>query len=852
MLHIHRLISCFFFLFFATTGSAQNSVQEISSGWQFRKVGDTEWLPATVPGTVHTDLLANKKIADPFWGTNEKDLQWIENTDWEYRTVFSIDEKMFRQQNIELGFDGLDTYAKVFLNDSLILSADNMFRTWKADIKKYLKQKDNVLLIHFESAVKKGKDAAKKLPYTLPGDERVFARKAAYQYGWDWGPRFVTCGVWRPVKITGWDNVKIIYASARHKTFSGSDAVVECSVEINSTISKKLFFETTDLSQTKHLESMGKDIEVRSGNNRIFLSFSIHSPKNWWCNGLGDQNLYAYAIRIWDGKNLLDSVKVNFGLRTIELVQKNDSIGKSFYFKLNGTPVFMKGANWIPADNFLPRVTRDKYRQLLTAAKDAGMNMLRVWGGGVYESDDFYSLCDSLGILVWQDFMFANAMYPGDAAFLKNVKAEAADNVKRLINHPCIALWCGNNEIDEGWNNWGWQKQYHYSKSDSIKIWHDYIKIFAQIFPTLDPLFPSPEGKGQSWGVYIPTSPLHGWGRKESLTEGDCHYWGVWWGTEPFEMYQNKTGRFMSEYGFQGMPPLNTFRKFCDEKDLSLQSPAVKNHQKHPKGFETIQTYLERDYQQPKDFESYIYVSQVLQAQGIKMAIEEHRRNKPYCMGTLYWQLNDCWPVTSWSSIDYYGNKKALYYTVKKAYSKYSVSAPVKNNQLYITAVSDDTIASEIIQFKIQEIDFNGNHIWRDSGNIFINDTAAAPFYTIPMEDLTSNISTKRVFFKFELIKDRTVVADNVFYFVKPKDLYLDKASAEYSIQSTATGPVVTLSSNTLLKNVFIDFGDLNVSLSDNFFDLLPNETKTVSVLSNVGIEQLKEKIKIKSLIDSY
>jgi len=812
----------------------------LNTGWQFRKAGDSEWLAATVPGTVHTDLLANQKIHDPFWGTNEKNLQSIEDAGWEYRNVFSVDEKTFNQQNIELEFEGLDTYVKVFLNDSLILSADNMFRTWKASIKKYLKKNDNVIFIRFESAVQKGKGLAKKLSYALPGDEKVFTRKAAYQYGWDWGPRFVTCGIWRPVKIIGWDKIKITDIYAEQKSLNDSMAVFNFRFEVDCASED---FYSFLVSGDRHISNEDL-VLVKTGHQKISHEFTIRNPKRWWSNGIGDPFFYKFSCSVSSENRIIDTKNISVGLRTIELVQENDSIGKSFYFKLNGKPVFMKGANWIPADNFLPRVTKETYRQLLIEAKDAGMNMLRVWGGGVYESDDFYSLCDSLGILVWQDFMFACVMYPGDIAFIKNVKAEAVDNVTRLRNHSCIALWCGNNEADEGWNNWGWQKQFSYSKKDSIKIWSDYEKIFYQILPAVvDSLLPS--------SSYVSTSPMHGWGRKESLLEGDCHYWGVWWGMEPFEMYEQKIGRFMSEYGFQGMPSLNTFRKFCDEKDWSLQSESVKNHQKHPKGYETIQTYLERDYKQPKDFGNYIYISQLLQAEGIKTAIEEHRRNKPYCMGTLYWQLNDCWPVTSWSSIDYYGNKKALHYIVKKAYSKYHITASVKNNALVVTAVSDDT-ADTKIKFKIQLIDFTGNHIWSDSGNITLSARAAYPFYTLPMEDLTSNISEKRVFFKMELIKDGVVAADNVHYFVKPKDLLLDKTNVQYSIQSVAGDVFISLFSNSLAKNVFIDFGDLNVSLSDNFFDLLPKETKTVSVISNVGIEELEKKIKIKSLVDSY
>jgi beta-mannosidase len=802
-------------------------------------MGTEEWFPATVPGTAHTDLLKNRLIDDPFYGSNEKAVQWIDEVSWEYYTKFTCSEAVLKKQNVELNFEGLDTYAKVFLNDSLILIADNMFRTWKINCRKYLKEGSNDLKILFESAVKKGQEAASRLPYTLPGDEKVFTRKAQYQYGWDWGPRLVTSGIWRPVTLIAWDDLQInnVHIVQNHLTDSGVqlnfNVEVNCSTEDDYTFS--IQHGNAEIKKSSHLAV---------GKQTVLLDSEIKNPKQWWPNGLGSANLYSFSCSVSNKSEVFDSRKATTGLRTIELIQQPDSIGKSFYFKVNSIPVFMKGANWIPSDNFLPRVTKEKYRTLLIKAKEANMNMLRVWGGGVYEDDYFYELCDSLGILVWQDFMFACAMYPGDSLFTQNVIEEAKDNIVRLRNHPCIAIWCGNNEIDEGWHNWGWQKQFKYSAKDSAAIWNDYKNLFHHILPTV-----VTENDSRS---YISSSPRHGWGRKESLTEGDCHYWGVWWGMEPFSMYEKKVGRYMSEYGFQGMPALSTFKKFCGDDELSLTSNSVKHHQKHPTGYETIQAYMDRDYEKPKDFESYIYVSQLLQAAGMKTAIEAHRRAKPYCMGTLYWQLNDCWPVTSWSSIDYYGTEKALHYTVKKCFAPYSISSEKKGDSLYIVAVNDEMKTIKAT-YRLTLKDFNGTILWNTEGSTNLDNSKSVTVHTVSVAELLKNGLAENLFLKTELEADNKSIADNVYYFTEPKNLSLHKVPVTFAIDSIeAHRFALNVSAPSLAKNVFIDFGDANISLSDNYFDVLPGESKSIELTSTLSLSELKKLIKVKSLVDTY
>ncbi|WP_284652846.1 beta-mannosidase [Flavobacterium terrisoli] len=812
---------------------SQNTERNLSSEqWTFRKVNDSNWLPAKVPGTVHTDLLANKIIPDPFFGANEKQLQWIENEDWQYQTTFNVSKEELTHQNAILQFDGLDTFGEVYLNGTQILSANNMFRTWKVDVKKVLKVGLNKLEITFASAVKKGKEEAKKLSYTLPGDEKVFVRKAQYHYGWDWGPRFVTSGIYKRVALRFWNNATFKSVSYKQNDLNEKIAQLEFQFVIEAAKSDEYIIRSGNVPFKRKL---------KKGTNTVSIPFTISDPILWWPNGMGVAHQYLSDFSLYYGEQKLEDKRVKIGLRTIELVQEKDAIGRSFYFKVNGKPVFMKGANYIPPDSFLPRATDSVYKSIVKNAVDSNMNMLRVWGGGVYADDAFYDECDKNGILVWQDFMFACAMYPGDEAFLENVKQEVIDNVSRLQNHPSIALWCGNNENDEGWHNWGWQKQYNYSEADSTKIWNDYQKLFHELIPqTLDNLLPKNENR------YWPSSPSIGWGRKESLLSGDSHYWGVWWGMEPFEMYQKKVGRFMSEYGFQGMPDIKTFQAFAKKDELKLDSEAVKHHQKHNTGYKTINEYMARDYQVATNFEDYIYVSQLLQADGMKMAIEAHRTAMPDCMGTLFWQLNDCWPVTSWSSVDYFGKWKAMQYQVKRSFEDFLITVKEEENQ-YDVAITNDNMNPYDGEFETKLFDFNGKLLWEDT--TFINIPGNFSFVHLEV--------SKKVFEQFDLRKVvcslqfkpkerlstvvRQTPVSNLYYFVKPKDLQLTKPT----IQITKIDELIyEISSDVLAKNVFLS-SEEDTFFSDNYFDVLPNKKMQIKLSKPVST------IMVKSLFDT-
>lgn len=837
--------TCILFFLFINGMCAQVFEKNLNKqNWKFRKKGDTKWYKASVPGTVHTDLLENKIIPDPFFGDNEKKLQWIENENWEYSTTFRLSDKELKQDNIELQFEGLDTYAKVFLNDSLILSADNMFRIWTVEIKKYLHKEKNKLYILFESPVGKGKEESAKLSYTLPGDEKVFTRKAQYQFGWDWGPRFVTSGIWKDVKISSWNDARILNTQCIQKKLTDSIAELEFICEIKSDVNASAYLDIS-YAFTKDLSGQRTNkIKLTKGVNTYSVFYDIRKPQKWWTNGLGFPSMYYFDINLSYDSRILTHEKISVGLRTLELVQESDSVGASFYFKLNGIPVFMKGANYIPPDNFLPRVSGSDYNAIIKNAVDANMNMLRVWGGGIYADDQFYNECDRNGILVWQDFMFACAMYPADEHFKNNVAEEVKGQVKRLRNHPCIALWCGNNEIEEGWKNWGWQKQFNYSIQDSTIIANDYHMIFNGLIKDI-------VKHNDPQRSYWPSSPSIGWGHAASLLKGDSHYWGVWWGMEPFDTFNKKVGRFMSEYGFQGMPEINTFKKIgLKFYDISIDSTILKAHQKHPKGYETIGAYMERDYKVPKDLYNYIYISQLLQANGMKTAIEAHRRAMPFCMGTLYWQLNDCWPVTSWSSVDYFNNWKASNYFVKKAFENILISVDKVNNKHRIYVINDG-LESKNCRLYVRLIDFKGNVLWSKSTDVKITANSSSIYDVIDIKDF-GYFDQRQAALYISLVIDKTEITNTLYFFVKPKELNLIKPAIEIGKRKCSECQCFSISSDVLMKDVFLTIDNKPVRFSDNFFDLLPNQEKIIYLPKNVKIRNLEKKIKVASLLDTY
>ena len=767
---------------------------ELHSDWQFKKVLDSVWKFATVPGNVFSDLLENKSIDHPFIGNNEHQLQWVSETDWEYKTTFLVDSKTLQNQHIELNFEGLDTYASVFLNDSLILKTNNAFREFQIDVKSLIKAK-NQLHIVFENTKRYEEQNKAKLSYTLPEGNRIFTRKAQFQYGWDWGPKLNTSGIWRAIELNTWNQIKIEDMYVKQLQINDSIANLSLDVNITSDMKEELNY---DIYVNNKLNSTFKI------NDTIDSTFRITKPKLWWPHNLGDPYLYTIKVVVKKDKTVLDSISTKIGLRTIELITEKDSIGESFYFKVNDVPVYAKGANYIPQNSMQNKVTDTHYNTLLNDAVAANMNMLRVWGGGIYENDVFYDLCDEKGILVWQDFMFACAMYPGDKNYLQNVQQEAIDNVKRLRNHASIALWCGNNENSEGWHRWGWQDGR--SENEKDEIWGNYLKVFDSILPNTV--------NGLTNTDYWQSSPKYGRGNPKYQIEGDAHDWWIWHDAYPFEHLEEKVPRFMSEFGFQSFPSYEVINYINQSDSLEISSIGFKNHQKHVRGFQLIDEYMERDFPIPTKAEDYVYMSQLLQAYGITKGLEAQRRAKPYNMGTLYWQLNDCWPSISWSSIDFFGNWKALHYKTKKAFDNILVSSTVENNVLK-TYVINDNLKSLNDTLILKLIDFTGKELWSFSKEITVNQNSSELIHEIILNDI--DIANVVLISNFNNL-------NSTFYLTKPKDLKLKNQGITKEITKTTSGFRIKLSSTTLQKDVFL-FSKEKGHFSDNYFDLLPNES---------------------------
>jgi beta-mannosidase len=843
------------------------TIQEINLNWQFHQVGHENWYPAIVPGCVHSDLLKNKQIPDPFYRDNEKLVQWIETEDWEYHTSFSVEQNQLSQSNIELIFNGLDTYADVYLNDSLVLQANNMYRSWTIECKKLLKSENNSLRIVFHSAVNEGLRRAGLHTYRLPNHNEKTdelrksssqTRKSPYQFGWDTHPRLVTSGIWRPVVLKAWSNAKLVDIYAEAIKIEKEKAAYTIKTIISTENSGKYNLAVYLNNSTSPITR--KSVKLQKGINDECLNLEIKNPELWWPNGMGKPNLYNIKVTLSDKNSLLDEKSEKIGVRTIELIRENDSIGKSFYFRVNGIPVFIKGSNYVPSEALVTNVTKDQYVSIVQNAKKANLNMLRVWGGAIYENDIFYDLCAENGIMVWQDFMYACSMYPGDSAFLENIKQETIETVKRLRNNPALAIWCGNNELISGWHDWGWPKksELNISQSDSAKIFQDYLKIFNDIIPGV-----INEYNPQTF--YWPSSPGSDPGIPSSLTSGDLHYYFVWYGSYSIQMYKKVIPRFMSEYGVQSLPSWYTCQKYLAPEDENLFSPVMMYRQKSVmpwitpdmEGNKMLMRYIREDYKEPKDFQSLVYLSQLFQADAIKIASEAHRINKPRCMGSMYWQFGDAWPNIGWSVIDYLGKKKAAFFVAKKAFENVLViptlSDTAVNSETKLNVfINSDSLKAFDGKLNIKLMNFSGKIIFSNDQEVKIAAQSNAVFYTIPTNELLKGQNSNDLVLSTVLSQNGRIVSENLLYFNHPKNLLLEKPDIKTEITQSKNGFEIELSTNTLAKSVYLSLPNGDDDFSDNFFDLLPNEKITIQLNTNLLRSELIEQLKIRSLVDSY
>jgi len=827
-------------------GTVRQSIR-LDSGWEFRQradstgAKDSDWHPAQVPGVVHTDLLRNKLIPDPFYRDNEAKQQWIENADWEYRCTIPAPLVLLEHRNIELVFEGLDAYSEVWLNGTRILTADNMFREWRIDVKPYLKAGANSLRVVFPSPIRAAAKiaAADKWRDKTHTAEKTYIRKAAYEYGWDWGPRFVTSGIWRPVRLEVWDRARISDLHIRQRDVTAGVAHLVAEAEVTAAADEAAEV-SVDYGHGRSTGAAARTVALHAGVNHIDLPIEVGKPDLWYPAGYGAQPIYKFSARVRVGGRLEDEAAAHTGLRSIVLRREPDQWGRSFEFVVNGIPVFGKGADVIPFDSFPTRVTTAQYRQVLQSAKDANMNMIRHWGGGYYETQEFYDICDELGIMIWQDFMFGNDWQPGTYAFKQSVAQEAEDQLRRLRNHPSIVLWCGNNETEVGYI-WAVKDQ---TPETRRRMWQDYLTVFSGILArAVERLTPETP--------YWPSSPSADF---EDLSDnnqsGDMHDWSVWHGRVPFSDYEKHFPRFMTEYGFQSFPEMRTVEEFTTPEDrANIFTPVMLAHQKNNAGNAIIHDYLLRYYAEPKDFASFLYVSQVLQAEGIKVGAEHLRRTRPRAMGSIYWQLNDCWPVASWSSLDYYGRWKALQYYARRFYNDLLVSPHVEDGNLAVYVVSDRT-APTSGELRVRLMAFDGTVVSDQSQAVQVPPLSSQTYLQVPNEKLGSDL--KHVFAVADLKVDGKIVSSNLLLFALPKEAHLPAAEIASSLTKAGDSYRLRVSSKVLARSVSISFGDLDTKLSDDYLDLLPGEPVEIRVDSVATADQLRANLKVVSLTDAF
>lgn len=815
--------------------SAQSQTYVLDKGWEFSQAGSNEWMSARVPGTVLQDLLDHGRLPDPFYGMNEQKVQWVEKEDWLYRTVFTVTADQLKSDAAWLTFEGLDTYADVYLNGSLLLKADNMFVGHKLAVKDVLREGENRLMIRFRSPVEETAPQWDTDGFNYPADNdhsekrmSVYTRKAPYSYGWDWGIRLATSGIWRPVKLTFCNGAAIDDFFVRQQEVTEQVAKVDNQLEINNVTS------TPKEAQVKVVYAYGEQADtltrtvvLQPGKNSLSMPAWIEKPHLWMPNGWGDPALYTFTATVSvDGKEVASREEA-IGLRSIRVVMEDDKDGKSFYFEVNGKPMFAKGSNYIPGDALLPNMTGERYARLFEDIRAANMNMVRVWGGGIYEDDRFYEEADRNGILVWQDFIFACTTYPHDPTFLKRVSEEAVYNMRRLRNHASLAMWCGNNEIYEGMRYWGWKDKY------SPVVWKEMTEGYDVLFRQLLPELVAANDPGR---FYMHGSPYEAnWGRPESWKIADSHNWGTWYGQKPFESLDTEIPRFMSEYGFQAFPEMKTIRMFASPEDYELESPVMNAHQKASIGNFLIKKTMALYYKVPEKFEDLIYAGLILQGQGMRHGIEAHRRHRPYCMGSLPWQLNDSWPVVSWSSIDYYGNWKAMHYQIRRAFAPVLVDAIKEGNNLSYYIMSD-RLTDEELTLNLELMDFNGKVYRKQKVDGLLPANTSKLFYQEPVEQALAGRDSATTFMHMVVkSKKGEVLSDEIYYFAHPKDQLLPKTPLQWQVKQKKGYCEVTVKADKLARDIFIEVPVQGVRFSDNFFDLLPGQKKKVIITSPDG-----------------
>jgi len=808
----------------------------LNGKWKMRATNEQMWMDASVPGSVMNDLLNGGEIADPFYRDNEDEAYEVAIHDYEFKKDFFITDEMLAQDEVILRCEGLDTLSVVYLNDTKIATTNNMHRTYNFDVKSILKKGENNIKITLYSPLKYIENKQKAEPL-IGVDEAVagypYIRKAHSMFGWDWGPIIPDLGIWRNITLLGWNKARIddVYIKQEHQKNS---VIVTIQSKFDKWIDEDIQLEVKvkspdGLTDVKSIERAQKDERI---------VFTIENPQLWWPNGYGSQPLYQVDVEIKESEFILDKKTYKIGLRTIEIKNEPDQWGKSFEFWVNGISLFAMGANYIPEDSVVARTSKSRTKRLIQDCIEANFNMIRIWGGGYYPDDYFYELCDQYGLIVWQDFMFACSVYDLSDGFERSVTQEVIDNIKRIRHHASLGLWCGNNEVESAWEDWGWPRHSKYRT--------DYIKLFEIILPELinehDPeTFYWPSSPSSEGSFLDPSNP----------NKGDVHYWDVWHGLKPFTEYRKFLFRFCSEFGFQSFPSTKTIKTFTIPEDRNVFSYVMEKHQKNDGANGKILTYLADTFLYPKDFPSLIYTSQILQAEAIKYGVEHWRRHRGQCMGALYWQLNDCWPVASWSSIDYDGRWKALHYFTKRFY------API------LLSIREEKDSAEIYVTNDSLEDVNGTVIWKLRTNTskiikegkIENKVSALKAKEMKKLSFEDHLERRKTYLECHLYITGEYHSSATVLFVQPKHFQFLNPNIKLNVTEKEEAFMINVSAENFAKYVEMDLMEEDCTFSDNYFDISAGDVKTIMVKKDTLSKQMngktfKEQLVIRSLFD--
>ncbi len=817
---------------------------DLGGAWQFQEAESTDplaerhqqapWLKAQVPGCVHLDLMREGRIPDPFYGMNEPEVQWVARKHWLYRRVFDCPETLLGEKRVELVADGLDTLAHVCLNGERLGRSDNMFVAWRWDVTDLLRSEGNELLILFESpelGAQRLKEADSELEIEVEfGRARSYLRKAQYAGGWDWGPELNTSGVWRPIRLEGYSRGRIADVSYEvdwsepHRPLLTARCALELIEQCDATMCAELTGHGT-------AESDSASCKLDAGTHTLAVTLPVEQPRLWWPAGFGEANLYCLNVELSLGTDDVTSRQLDVGLRQVELRREEDEEGESFVVHVNGEPIFCRGANWIPIDSFLPRATPGDYEQLVSLAADANMNMLRIWGGGIYEADEFFDACDRNGIMVWTDFMFACSPYPDHLPeFVDSVRVEAEQAIQRLRNHPSLVLWCGNNEC--AWLN----RQYERLPGERI-----YEELLPELCERIDPT--RPYWAGSPYGGPQPNAPTH----------GDQHNWSPWWGWMHPRSQQSFPGRFVSEFGFQAPPTLETIRDYIPAAEHHMQSRGMEQRQKARDGTARLYKLLSEFFRIPGSFEDTVYLMQLMQGEAVKLAVDYWRSRKFRTAGALFWQHNDCWPVTSWSCLDWKKRPKALYYYARRFFAPAFPILLGTNDGAYELVVVNDLPA----QFEGEVIygfgRLNGDQQWVERVPCCVEPNGLLRAARIAPESLQDG-DPADVYLWCRLLDNGREVARNTAFMLPHKHLDFARPEWQTEVERLADRRYqLRLTNWCFAKGVWLRVEGADARFSDNYFDVFPELPTHVVIETDKEMEpnELKRRLRIRCVADT-